>query len=186
MSATVTASKNEKRLLGLIAEFASPESLVSAGTATREEGYRRLEAFSPFPVHGIDRAIGVRPTPLPWLVLGAGITGAIVALAGQWFTNAFDYPFLISGKPLFSLPANIPVTFEVIILVSAVTAFLGVLALNGLPRFSNPLFSSQRFLRATQDRFFLLVQAADPADILIKVAPVNAYGREKSIRLGGN
>ncbi|MCY2986710.1 MAG: DUF3341 domain-containing protein [Planctomycetota bacterium] len=162
MSATVTASKNEKRLLGLIAEFASPESLVSAGTATREEGYRRLEAFSPFPVHGIDRAIGVRPTPLPWLVLGAGITGALVALAGQWFTNAFDYPFLISGKPLFSLPANIPVTFEVIILVSAVTAFLGVLALNGLPRFSNPLFSSQRFLRATHDRFFLLVQAADP------------------------
>lgn len=161
MSATATASSNDQRLLGLVAEFTSPAALVSAGAATREEGYRRLEAFSPFPVHGIDQAIGVRPTRLPWLVLGAGLTGALVALGGQWFTNAVDYPFLISGKPLFSLPANIPVTFEVIILASAVTAFLGVLALNGLPRFSNPLFSSQRFLRATQDRFFLLVEAGD-------------------------
>ena len=88
-------------------------------------------------------------------MLGAGITGGLVALLMQWWTNAVDYPLNISGKPLFSLPANIPVTFELIILFSALTAFFGVLALNGLPRFNNPLLEKERFLRATTDRFFI-------------------------------
>ena len=99
--------------------------------------------------------MGIRPTILPWLVLGAGITGGVVALLMQWWTNAVDYPLNISGKPLFSLPANIPVTFELIILFSALTAFFGVLVLNGLPRFNNPLLEKERFLRATTDRFFI-------------------------------
>ncbi len=151
----------EQKLVGLLAEFDSPESLIAAARQVREDGYRKLEAFSPFPVHGIDAAIGIKPTGLPWLVLGAGLTGATVALAGQWWTNAVDYPFLISGKPLFSLPANIPVIFEVIILFSAFTAFLGMLALNGLPKLFQPLFRSSRFRRVTTDRFFLLVEADD-------------------------
>jgi mono/diheme cytochrome c family protein len=155
------ASADEPRLVGLVAEFTSPEAILAAGAATREEGYRELEAFTPFPIHGIDQAIGVRPTILPWLVLGAGLTGAVAAIGLEWFTNAVDYPFLISGKPLFSLPANIPVAFEVIILLSSVTAFLGVWALNRLPQYSNPLLASERFLRATTDRFFLLVRAKD-------------------------
>ena len=106
--------------------------------------------------------MGIRPTILPWLVLGAGITGALVALLMQWWTNAVDYPLNISGKPLFSLPANIPVTFELIILFSALTAFVGVLLLNGLPRFNNPLLEKERFLRATTDRFFIAIDASDP------------------------
>lgn len=162
MSELATATKIEPRLIGVLAEFDSPEALLAAGAAAREEGYRQLETFTPFPVHGVDQAIGVRPTPLPWLVLAAGLGGAALALLLQWFTNARDYPFLISGKPLFSLPANIPVTFEVIILASAITAFLGVLGLNKLPQFSNPLFASERFRRASSDRFFLLIRAADP------------------------
>lgn len=161
MTETQAARPPAPRLVGLVAEFDSPQALVAAAAATREEGYRRLEGFSPFPVHGLDGALGLRPTLLPWLVLGAGVGGAAAALAGQWWTNAVDYPFLISGKPLFSLPANIPVMFEVIILASAVTAFLGVLALNLLPRLSNPLFAARRFVRATTDRFFLLVGADD-------------------------
>jgi len=135
----------ESKLVGLLAEFPTPEALVSAAEQVREEGYRRIDAFTPFPVHGLDEALAIRPTILPWVVLGAGLTGVVAALAGQWWTNTIDYPFVVSGKPLFSLPANIPVTFEVIILFSAFTAFFGMLALNGLPRLAQPIFRSERF-----------------------------------------
>jgi mono/diheme cytochrome c family protein len=151
----------EQELVGLLAEFDSPKSLIAGARQVRAGGYRKLEAFSPFPVHGIDEAMGIKPTILPWLVLGAGLTGAVAALAGQWWTNAVNYPFLISGKPTWSLPANIPVIFEVIILFSAFTAFLGMLALNGLPKLFQPLFRSKRFRRVTSDRFFLMIQADD-------------------------
>lgn len=106
--------------------------------------------------------MGIRYTQLPWLVLICGVTGAVVALLMQWWTNAVDYPLNISGKPLFSLPANIPVTFELIVLFSAFAAFLGSLALNGLPRFHHPLFRHENFRRVTSDRFFLAVDARDP------------------------
>jgi len=151
----------ESKLVGLLAEFPTPEALVAAAEQVREEGYRRIDAYTPFPVHGLDEALAIRPTVLPWLVLGAGLTGVVAALAGQWWTNTIDYPFVVSGKPLFSLPANIPVTFEVIILFSAFTAFFGMLILNGLPRLAQPVFRSERFRRATADRFFLLVEASD-------------------------
>jgi mono/diheme cytochrome c family protein len=149
-------------LRGILAEFTDPGTLVSAARSVREAGLRRWDSYSPFPVHGIDGAMGIRPTILPWLVLGAGITGALVALLMQWWTNGVNYPMNISGKPLFSLPANIPVTFELIILFSALTAFFGVIVLNGLPRFNNPLLEKERFLRATTDRFFIAIDANDP------------------------
>jgi hypothetical protein len=95
-------------------------------------------------------------------VFGAGLTGATVGLALQWWTNAVNYPFLISGKPYFSLPANIPVTFELTILFSAITAFVGMLVLNGLPTWYRALFRSPRFRRATADRFFICIEALDP------------------------
>jgi len=154
-------TESQSKLVGLLAEFPTPEALVSAAEQVREEGYRRIDAFSPFPVHGLDEAMAIRPTVLPWLALGAGLTGLVAALAGQWWTNTIDYPFVVSGKPLFSLPANIPVTFEVIILFSAFTAFFGMLVLNGLPRLAQPVFRSERFRRATADRFFLMIEAAD-------------------------
>jgi mono/diheme cytochrome c family protein len=114
-------------------------------------------------VHGIERAMGVSRSRLPWLVLGAGLTGGLVALGMQWWTNAVDYPYLISGKPFFSLPANIPVIFEVIVLFSALTAFFGNLVLSKLPRFGYPAFSLGRFKKVTCDGFFISIDAADPA-----------------------
>src|SRR5690606_14469911 len=116
---------------------------------------------APYPIHGLDDAMAIRPTRLPWLVLGAGVVGCVSAMVFQWWTNAVAYPFLISGKPLFSLPANIPVSFEVTILFSAFTAFFGMFALNGLPRWSNPLLRVRRFRQVTQSKFFIAIDAAD-------------------------
>ena len=149
-------------LTGLLAEFADADALVNAAQSVRETGVKRWDSYSPFPVHGIDRAMGIRPTLLPWLVVSAGIAGGVLALLMQWWMNAVDYPLNISGKPLFSLPANIPVVFELIVLFSAFAAFLGTLAFNGLPRFNHPLLKKERFRRVTSDRFFIGIEAGDP------------------------
>jgi mono/diheme cytochrome c family protein len=149
-------------LCGVLAEFAGPEELVEAAAAVREAGYRRWDCHSPYPLHGIDRAMGIRMTPLPWLVLGAGIVGAAAALLMQWWMNAVDYPFLISAKPLFGIPANIAITFELIVLFSGLTAFFGAIALNRLPQLAHPLLRSERFRRVTSDGMFLWIEAADP------------------------
>jgi hypothetical protein len=130
----------QTKVVGLVAEFDSPDALLAAAARVRDAGYSKTDAYSPFPVHGIDEALGIRPTGLPWLVLLAGIGGGLAGLVGAWWTNAIDYPFLISGKPLFSLPANIPVVFELVILLAGTAAFIGMLALNRLPRLANPLF----------------------------------------------
>lgn len=151
----------EPEMVGLLAEFGSPDELVRAAKTIHSAGYKEIDAFTPFPIHEMDGALGVRPTKLPWLVLAAGLIGGVVALGFQWWTNAVDYPMLISGKPLFSLPANIPVTFEVIILAAAGTAFFGMLALNGLPKFSNPKLQCSRFVNVTTDGFFLAVDSTD-------------------------
>jgi len=154
--------EREGRLWGYLVEFEGVPPLLEAAEKVRDAGYRKWDCHTPFPVHGLNDAMGVRPTRLPWLVLGAGITGATVGLAMQYWTNAVDYPFLISGKPLFSLPANIPVSFELTILFSAVTAFLGMLVLNNLPEWYHALFHSPRFRRATADRFYISIEARDP------------------------
>ena len=164
---TETEPRTEKHrcepiLAGMLAEFDGPEALLAAAAKVRQSGYRRWDAYSPYPVHGMERAMGIRPTRLPWLVLGAGIVGAAVAIGLQWWTNAVDYPIVTSAKPLFSLPANIPVAFELIVLLSALAAFGGALGLNRLPQFWHPVFSSTRFRRATTDGFFLAIEAADP------------------------
>jgi len=158
---TTPETTTEMTTAGVLGQFADPEALVAAARGVREAGYTRWDCHSPFPVHGIDPAMGIRPTPLPWLVLGAGIVGAIVALLLQWWTNAVNYPHIISGKPLFSLPANIPVTFELIVLFSGITAFVGALALNNLPRWFHPLFSVARFRRVTSDGFFISIDSSD-------------------------
>ncbi len=164
-----TATGPTSRLVGILAEFSSPDKLVQACEHARQAGIRRMDAYSPFPVHGIDPAMGIRRTRLPFLVLAVGLSGLFIALGLQYTVNATDsigpfpgYPFLISGKPLFSLPANIPVTFEVIVLSSAFATLFGSLALNGLPRFANPLHRIPRFRKATNNGFFLMVEAADP------------------------
>jgi len=149
----------EPKVLGMLAEFKTPDELLRAARKVREEGYEHFDAHSPYPIHGLDEAMKIRPTILPWLVLGGGITGASVALLMQWWTNAVDYPHIISGKPLFSLPANIPVIFELTVLFSALTAFFGHMVLNRLGRPSRAIFSTDRFQRATSDRFFLSIEA---------------------------
>ncbi|HSI36653.1 MAG TPA: DUF3341 domain-containing protein [Tepidisphaeraceae bacterium] len=148
-------------LIGLLAEFNDVDSVARAARTVRRAGFTRWDVHSPFPIHGIDYAMGIRPTRLPWIVLGAGLTGLSGGILLQWWTNAFDYPFFISGKPVWSLPANIPVIFELTILLSAFTTGLGMLALNGLPRWSNPLLKSDRFRQVTDDKFFIVIDATD-------------------------
>ena len=128
----------------------------------RRAGFRHWDVLTPFPVHGMNNAMGIRNTRLPLLVLGAGLTGLGLALLRQWWMNAVDYPLIISGKPFFGLPASIPVMFELTILFSALATFVGMLAMNALPRHHHPLFASERFRRATQDRFFITIEACDP------------------------
>lgn len=165
------------RLYGLLAEFETVERLLDAAEKVREAGYTRFDAHSPIPVHGLDEAMGIRPSRLPLVVLGGGLSGLCAGLLLQWWTNAIDYPFLISGKPLFGLPAAIPVTFELTILLSALGAVGGLVVANGWPQFAHPLFSSERFRRATSDRFFLSVEAADPRfDLTVARALLEACG----------
>ena len=159
-SETAPATPSET-VVGLVAQFDGPEALVAAARRVREAGYRQWDTHSPFPVHGMDRAMGIRPTVLPWLVLGAGLAGTLIAIVFQWWANGFDYPIVASGKPLWALPANIPVTFELIVLFSALTAFGGVLVLNRLPQFWHPALTAARFVRVTTDGFFLSIEATD-------------------------
>jgi hypothetical protein len=152
----------ETTLAGYLVEFEDPDALLAAAAKVRDEGYTRWDTYTPFPVHGIDRAMGIRPTMLPMLALGGGVTGGFLGWILQHWTNAVDYPFLISGKPFSGLPAQIPVMFELTILLAAFGAFVGMLFLNKLPRFNHPVFQSERFARVTDDRFFLAVAADDP------------------------
>jgi len=149
-------------LHGLLAEYNTPAELVSASRKVRDAGFQKWDTYSPFPVHGIDAAMGIKMTVLPWIVLGAGLTGLAVGITMQWWMNAHDYPWLISGKPFWSIPANVPVMFELTVLFSAITALVGMLMLNGLPHPSHPLDLVKRFARVTDDKFFLLIQASDP------------------------
>lgn len=160
--AQTLSSDSERALYGLVAEFDDVDSISAAARAVRDAGYRRFDVFSPFPIHGIERDMGLRATRLPWLVLVCGLSGTALALLLQWWTNAIDYPFTISGKPLFGVPANIPITFEVTVLLAAFAAFLGMFVLNGLPQHHHALFEHARFARATDDGFFLAIEASDP------------------------
>lgn len=153
--------KQEPQLFGTYAEFDSVDKLLAGCRRVRDAGYLKTDAYTPFPVHGIDKALGIKPTVLPWICLVCGLTGTTIALTMQIWMNAINYPYIISGKPFISMPAFIPVTFELTVLLAAFGAFFGMLALNKLPMFSNPVFTDPRFDRATDDRFFLFIGAND-------------------------
>jgi hypothetical protein len=149
-------------MYGLLAEFEAPEELVAAAERAYADGYRRVDAYTPFPVHGLAEAIGFRTNRLPLLVLIGGIVGAGAGFFSQYWAAVIDYPINVGGRPLNSWPSFVPITFEVTILVAALTAVLGMLALNGLPQPYHPVFNAPRFALATRDRFFLCIEAGDP------------------------
>lgn len=158
----VDVAEELPRLAVVLAEFSTVGAVLSAAKMLRAAGWTKWDVHSPFPIHGIDDVIGIRRTRLPWITLVAGATGIVVALLMQWWMNAVDYPFWISGKPFFGLPAAIPVAFELMILFAAISTLVGMLLLNGLPRFADPIFDSSAFLRATSDRFVISISADDP------------------------
>ena len=147
---------------GILAEFATPAELYHACERVRDEGFTKWDAHAPFPIHGIDKAMGLRRSPLPWIVLGMGLTGAAVGFLLQWWVHTTAYPLVISGKPFFSWPAFIPVTFEVAVLFAALGAVFGMFGLNRLPMHHHPLFQSKVFEQVTDDRFFISIESWDP------------------------
>ncbi len=163
MSKQAKAAQSETpRTYGLLAEYESPKALIEASKKVRDAGFKNWDTYTPFPVHGIDPAMGIRPTRLPWIILCCGAIGGVLALWLQWYTNAFNYAWIVSGKPFWSIPANIPVIFELTVLLSAFGALGGMLFLNRLPHPSSPLDLNERFARSTDDRFFVVIEASDP------------------------
>lgn len=153
---------SEKKLYGIMAEFDTPTELVDAARKVREAGYTKTDAFSPFPIHEIDEALGIRRSILPFLVFGGGILGLLLGLGLQYYTHVIDYPIIVGGRPHFSLPAFIPPAYELTILLAAFTAVFGMLFLNGLPMPYHPVFNVPRFALASRDKFFLLIESRDP------------------------
>jgi len=150
------------RIYGLIAEFETPTDIVEAARRAHEEGYRRMDAYSPFPIEELTEAIGIKHTRLPLIVLIGGIIGASGGFGLCYWVSAITYPLNIGGRPLNSWPAFIPVTFEMTILIAALSAVFGMLALNGLPHPYHPVFNSPHFEMASRNRFFLCIESADP------------------------
>lgn len=164
----------DDKVYGVIGHFAEADDLVKAGRKIRDMGYKRIDAMTPFPVHGIDDAIGVPASKLGWIVIFFSITGLITALLLQWYEGAAGintfllkfglsgYPLVIGGKPLFDFSYAIPVTFELTVLFTAFATFIGMFALNGLPRFYHPSMNYRSMHRATDDRFLLVIESDDP------------------------
>jgi hypothetical protein len=154
--------KDRSAIYGLLAEFDDANRLVAAARRTREEGYTHTDAYSPFPVEELADALGARATRLPLIIFLGGLTGCIGGFLLQYIPSVLEYPLNVGGRPLNSWPSFIPVTFELTILAAALTAVLGMLALNGLPMPYHPVFNVPRFALATRDRFFLCIEATDP------------------------
>ncbi len=151
-----------RTLYAVMAEFDTPRELVAAARAARLEGYRNLDAYSPFPIHEMDDALGIKRSGLSFLIFAGGLLGLLVGLGLQYYTHVIDYPLNVGGRPYFSPINFIPITFECTILGAAFTAVVGMLILNGLPQPYHPVFNAPRFALASREKFFLAIEAADP------------------------
>jgi hypothetical protein len=149
-------------IYGLLAEFDTPQDLVDACKQARQAGYRRMDAFTPYPIEAVAEAIGFHRNLLPLIVLIGGIVGCLGGLALQYWVSVIEYPITVAGKPYFSWPMFVPITFETTILAAALSAVFGMLALNGLPMPYHPVFNVPQFALASRDRFFLCLEATDP------------------------
>lgn len=155
-------STESKQLYGILAEVKNPKKLIDIASATERSGYRKFDTFSPFPIHGMDKAMSLKKSKLGWIVFGHGIAGLIGGFTMIYFMSVADYPLNISGKPFMNIPAWIPILFELTVLLSAFGAVFGMFFLNGLPRLNHPLFTSENFKKATDNGFFICIESEDP------------------------
>ena len=147
---------------GIIAEFDSPAAILRAAEKVRDAGYRRWDTFTPLPIHGMEKVMKLGNSLVGWVSLAMG-AGAFLSVVGLiWFANAFDYPLIVGGKPMFSEPMTFVPAYILLIMGSAIGALVGMLALNQLPRLHHPLFANKNFALATRDKFFLAIGATDP------------------------
>jgi hypothetical protein len=151
----------DKKLYGLMAEFDSVTGIVKAAEQVRDAGFTKTDAFSPFPIHEMDEALGIKRSILSKLIFLGGITGCLIGLGLVYWTHSIEYPINVAGRPHFSLPAFIPPMYELTILLASFTAVFGMLLLNGLPSPYHPVFNVPRFNLASREKFFLLIEAAD-------------------------
>ncbi|NQU27836.1 MAG: DUF3341 domain-containing protein [Candidatus Marinimicrobia bacterium] len=151
----------QQTLHGILAEFSNPSTLIKAAEKVRDAGYQLFDCHSPFPIHGMDTAMGMKRSKLGFVVALTGGIGAILGLLLQWWTASIDYPIIISGKPLFSWQAFIIVTFALLVLFGAFAAVFGMFHFNRLPRLNHPVFYSNNFKKASDDGFFISIEVAD-------------------------
>jgi len=147
---------------GLLAEFENAADALHGAAMVRDAGYTRWDVFTPFPVHGMDDAMGLPRSKVGWFTFCGGVTGFTLGMLMIWWMNAYDYPLIVGGKPLFSPIPAFPVAYELTILLSAFGSLGGMLVLNRLPRLHHPLFNSERFKNVTHDGFFIAIETADP------------------------
>ena len=164
MSGTPTSSHRAKPLKrwGLLAQYETPAKIFQACEKVRDAGYSRWDSCTPFPVHNLDKAMGLPPSKLPWFVLTIGVTGSLSMILFMIWASAWDYPVVVGGKPLFSIPAFVPIWYEFTVLSSCLTIFFGNWFLNRLPQLYYPAFRNKAFERVTDDKFFIVIEAADP------------------------
>jgi hypothetical protein len=147
---------------GLIAEFDTPAAAMHAAEKVRDAGFRKWDVFTPFPVHGMDAAMGMKNSKVGWFSFFGGATGFFSGMLMIWWMNAWDYPIVVGGKPMFSPFGAFPPSYELTILLGSFGAIFGMLFLNRLPRLHHPLLKHQRFALATHDKFFIVIETADP------------------------